>query len=226
MNEVTPESHIEIDDNLIKDYLFSHPEFFEKYPHLLESLRIPHGQKGAVSLVEKQTNHLRYKVAALQEEITALMSVANRNEKIYRVFVDIYIKLVECQSIEAIETLLKSTLLRELNLASLVIKLFDQQQQNSATVGFSEKALLDSKLKKDGFYFGRLNQQEKDWLFGQLCADSVALMTIGSDKPIGLVAVGSENEHHFYPEMDTLLITQLQRLLTIKIEMIKSGDAD
>lgn len=224
MNEVTSEANVDIDENLIKDYLLSHPEFFEKNPHLLESLRIPHGQKGAVSLVEKQTNHLRSKVAALQEEITGLMGVANRNEKIYRVFVDIYIQLVECKSIKEIETLLKGALIEELQHNSLTLRMFDEKQDGDSTVGFSEKALLDTRLKKSSFYFGRLNQQEKEWLFGDQCAESVALMTIGESKPLGLVAVGSDNAHHFHPDMDTLLITQLQRLLSVKVDKLKNGD--
>jgi uncharacterized protein YigA (DUF484 family) len=38
---------------------------------------------------------------------------------------------------------------------------------------------------------------------------------LGEKGELGILAIGSKNSGHFHPEMDTLLITQLQQFLTI-----------
>lgn len=40
--------------HVIGEYLQDHPEFFQQYPQLLNSLRLPHQQRGSVSLIERQ----------------------------------------------------------------------------------------------------------------------------------------------------------------------------
>jgi uncharacterized protein len=41
-----------LDDKKVAEYLLSHPDFFGSNSELLTHLRIPHSERGAVSLVE------------------------------------------------------------------------------------------------------------------------------------------------------------------------------
>ena len=70
-----------IDAELVADYLRANPDFFAHYPNVLQRLNLKHQQDGSVSLIERQQRVLREKITALEDEITALMSQAQRNEK-------------------------------------------------------------------------------------------------------------------------------------------------
>jgi uncharacterized protein YigA (DUF484 family) len=52
-------------------------------------------------------------------------------------------------------------------------------------------------------------------LFADQEANSVALLLIGDLGELGILAIGSKDPSHFNPDMDTLLITQLQQVLGI-----------
>ena len=40
------------DEMLIREYLLDNPDFFNRYPELLVAMRVPHAERGAVSLVD------------------------------------------------------------------------------------------------------------------------------------------------------------------------------
>ena len=48
-----------IDAEQVAAYLLANPDFFTKFPQLVENISIPHINKGSVSLVELQSEQLR-----------------------------------------------------------------------------------------------------------------------------------------------------------------------
>lgn len=75
-----------ITDDDIAIYLQNNPDFFYKKPALLTTIRLPHAERGAVSLIEAQLDKLRQKIASLEDEITALMTRANQNDVLFKTF--------------------------------------------------------------------------------------------------------------------------------------------
>lgn len=203
-----------LDATSVKDYLLANPDFFYRYPLLAEQLTIPHSKRGTVSLVELQAEQLREKVKELQIQISQLMTVAKQNEKIYRIYADLNLKLLHCDSVESILATLEESIQEQLDLAAVTMLSDEQNQQ-----------ILDDvkakRLSKQPFFFGRLTQEENSQLFGDKAVESVALMPLGEDGNIGILAIGSKNAEHFFPDMDTLLITQLQQLLSLLIPKAK-----
>jgi len=194
---------------MVKDYLLSSPEFFARYPLLSEQLRIPHQKKGSVSLVELQAEQLRDKVSELQTKLTELMSVARQNETIYRIYADLHLKLFHCRSLADIRQALTDTFSDELQLSGVALHLFEDSAESPY------QGLLDKRLNNKLFFFGRLNLDENQLLFAQKQPRSVVLMRLKHQQEIGLLAIGSDDEGHFNPDMDTLLITQLQQFLSL-----------
>ena len=86
--------------HVVYDYLQDHPEFFQQYPQLLSSLRLPHQQRGSVSLVERQLELQREKIQALEDDITRLMSVARHNEQIFLAFNQLQAQLYQAGSLQ------------------------------------------------------------------------------------------------------------------------------
>lgn len=196
----------------VRDYLIGNPDFFNQYPHLLERIAIPHEQKGSVSLVERQSDQLRQKVRQLSHKLTQLISIAKQNEAIYRVYADLNLRLLQCQYFSEVQDTLEDVIKKELKLSAVTLRSFGGA---NALPEIQRKLFIEKRFKNDSFFFGRLSQHEKSLLFGTQPAESVALMLIGDKGELGILAVGSKDAGHFNPEMDTLLITQLQQFLNI-----------
>ncbi|RDV25529.1 DUF484 family protein [Alteromonas aestuariivivens] len=196
----------------VRGFLLKHPEFFTQHPELLERLVIPHGQKGSVSLVELQSEQLRKKLRQLNYKLNQLIGIAKQNEKIYRVYTDLNVQLLTCTSISDIQLKLEEVLQEQLQLSSVVLKPF---KGANAVPELQRRLFIEKRFKTSPFFFGRLSQHEKHLLFGELTAESVALIAIGEQRELGILAVGSSDPSHFTPDMDTLLLKQLQQVLNI-----------
>lgn len=195
--------------HVVYDYLQDHPEFFQQYPQLLAGLRLPHQQRGSVSLVERQLEMQREKIAALEDDITRLMSVARQNEQLFLAFNQLQAQLYQAKS---------------LNDARLSLQQFTASMpsvQECQLLCFSDSAqtdpfqlLLNRRLNQQGIYLGRLNKEEQQGLFADNI-HSVALVLIRSnDQPQALLAFGSEQDDHFQPSMDKLFISHLATILS------------
>lgn len=217
-NTVSLETHFDGGEALsatdIHEFLLRNPDFFVHHPELLERLQIPHEQKGSVSLVELQGEQLRKKVRQLNYKLNQLIGIAKQNEKIYRVYTDLNVELLRCKDLAHIQLTLEEVLQERLNLSSVNIRLFKGPH---ALPELQRRFFIEKRFKKDAFFFGRLSQHEKQLVFEDNIAESAALILLGDNRDIGILAIGSGDASHFTPDMDTLLLKQLQQVLNIII---------
>ena len=193
-------------------FLLQNPEFFAEHPDLLEKIKLPHEQKGSVSLVEIQSDQLRKKVRQLNFKLNQLVSIAKQNEKIYRVYTDLNVQLLRCESVAEVQFTLEDVLQERLQLSSAVIKSFKGPH---AIPELQQRLFTEKRFKNTNFFFGRLSQHERQLLFGESPAESVALMLLGDNRELGILGISSSDASHFTPDMDTLLLQQLQQVLNI-----------
>ena len=70
---------VDSEEESIAGYLQRHPEFFERHQAVLARLKLPHARGGAaISLVERQIEVLRDKLAGLEGKLTELVRVARQ----------------------------------------------------------------------------------------------------------------------------------------------------
>jgi len=193
-------------------FLLENPEFFAQYPDLLEKIKLPHEHKGSVSLVEIQSDQLRQKVRQLNFKLNQLVTIAKQNEKIYRVYTDLNVQLLRCESVAEVQSTLEDVLQERLQLSSAVIKSFKGPH---AIPELQRRLFTEKRFKNTNFFFGRLSQHERQLLFGESPAESVALMLLGDNRDLGILGISSSDASHFTPDMDTLLLQQLQQVLNI-----------
>ena len=196
----------------MRAFLLQNPEFFAEHPDLLEKIKLPHEQKGSVSLVEIQSDQLRKKVRQLNFKLNQLVSIAKQNEKIYRVYTDLNVQLLRCESVAEVQFTLEDVLQERLQLSSAVIKSFKGPH---AIPELQQRLFTEKRFKNTNFFFGRLSQHERQLLFGESPAESVALMRLGDNRELGILGISSSDASHFTPDMDTLLLQQLQQVLNI-----------
>ncbi|MGM0526496.1 MAG: DUF484 family protein [Pseudomonadota bacterium] len=216
-----------LDDTLIREYLLENPDFFSRNEDLLTTLQVSHREKGTVSLVERQQQKLRLKVKELEEEITELMVNARRNEAIFSAYSNLYVRLLRCSSISEVLDQLQLTFEKELDMPALSLKFFNspiELEEQYTFASDTHKQLLGKRFSDDPIYLGRLTEHEQKLLFREENVASVALMLLGEQGEIGMLAVGSVDPGHFEPAMDKLLITQLQALLTALLPTLLVSD--
>ncbi|AEG09711.1 protein of unknown function DUF484 [Shewanella baltica OS183] len=196
-----PQTDVPFDELIIREYLLDNPDFFNRYPELLLAMRLPHMERGAISLVERRQEMLRQRVGQLEEEITSLLTMAARNEKIYQFNTELSFQLLNCADLVSLKEVLADSLKLQFNFSHVrLISVLDSDM----------KAIWDQRLHK-GHYFGRLTQQEAKRLFGSEVG-SVALTKLSEDNPV-IFAIASQDATHFHPDMDNMLLEQLRRLL-------------
>ncbi|WP_115720445.1 DUF484 family protein [Gallaecimonas mangrovi] len=221
MSESNTASLLALDEDLIAEYLESNPDFFHRYPELLIRLRLPHGERGSVSLLERQLELARNRHHNLEEEITGLLSVAAHNEQVAKACHQLGLEALAATSIDQLIARLgegvRIHLGMEISRLVLCSRLAETQHKALETVY--------ARLEK-GPYFGRLTEDEKRMLLGHSPqrAESLALMPIAKDgKLLGIWVIASPDAGHFEPDMDALLISQLCDLLALRIATFSHG---
>ncbi|MCE2596115.1 DUF484 family protein [Motilimonas cestriensis] len=224
---------VALDEENVAQFLANSPEFFLRHPELLSSLTLPHEEHGTVSLVQMQMQRQRQKISQLEEEITQLMSIATHNEKISRTYGDLYPELVQAESLVQLVRILGRVFREQLRLNAFAIKLdtdyFDLPAQHA--IYSLDKSTLDGlraqRIRNEEHYFGRIDQADKNAIFGEKAlVNSVALIELGEQGCLGILAVGSANANHFVPEMDTLLLDQLCHIVAILLPRLVKVKTD
>jgi len=210
-----------LSDEMVSVFLQENPDFFNRNPELLSSLRITNNQRGVVSLVERQQQNLRDKMHVLEEEITHLLAVANNNEQLFTVYSDLYLQLIECKSLEQLLTCLHQTTTKLLSLADFKVW-FSQpiSSDHNAIIKTDCHDILQNRLSDCDYYFGRMQKSELALLFhdNEIFASSgtgsaVLVRLENNGETIGFIAISSQDAEHFDPRMDTLLLGQFRKLV-------------
>lgn len=209
-----------LSDDIVVSYLESNPEIFSRHPELLTSIRLNDRHRGTVSLVERQQQQLRQKVHSLEEEITQLMSIANNNEQLFSLYSDLYLRLLDCTSAaELLDCLFQATT-ELLSLSGLKLWLCDDVAINHHSLVSNDcRGVMQNRLTKDDYYFGRLQQSEQELVFSKVTSGSVVLVKLEHHaKTLGFMAISSDDAEHFDPRMDTLLLSQFRKLIAKLLE--------
>ncbi|MDP5137437.1 DUF484 family protein [Rheinheimera baltica] len=195
--------------HVVYDYLQDHPEFFQQYPQLLANLRLPHQQRGSVSLVERQLELQREKIQALEDDITRLMSVARQNEQIFLAFNQLQAQLYQTTTLQQAQANLQQfTAAMPQVQACRLVRFSDEQSTHPFQM------LLTRRLNQQGVYLGRLNKEEQQGLFGDNIHSVALVLIVTAEQPQALLAFGSEQDDHFQPSMDKLFISHLATILS------------
>ncbi|WP_428773591.1 DUF484 family protein [Vibrio sp.] len=195
---------------VVAQYLRDNPDFFQQRRELVEQLRLPVEQPGAVSLVHIQLNRQRERISELEEEITALMSLAANNDKTFHEFMQLQEQLLKCDSIDsAIEAIEKKA--QQLGLAGYV-RLVDCEQTRLRLCPDHYQRFAASHLNGKSAYLGRLRQADRNGLLQDSHTPemgSYVILPLVKSKLLGVLAFASEDGGHFQPHMDTLFLRHL-----------------
>lgn len=221
-----------LDDELVAEYLQQNPDFFTRFAYLAEQLKIPHQQRGSVSLVELSLERMRDKIALLETEISDLLAVASHNERIFRVYVDLLPQLLRCTDFISLQDKLCQAMVEQLGLSQLSLRLnkahlsLTQELEPFSLTAEQLENFWITRLSHEGHYFGRLSKGELGLLFArQEQAQSVAIMPLGERARFGVLAAASREADHYVAGMDGLLLGQLCEVIATLLPTLVGCDA-
>ena len=212
---------ISIDEQQIAAYLEEHPEFFENRDQLVAKLSLPHGESGAISLVEKQVSVLRARSQTLQHELTTYLQVARSNDDIYKKCQHLILGLIEATSVDEFFANLEKSLKRDFKsqVYSLIIFGDKPRQENhfvSIVTEANAREAVGKLMKGKKPTLGPLVNTQQDFLFneqGSRVKSAVVVPVSTGRDPMALLVIGSADPNYYQAGMGTTFLTFIAEVL-------------
>jgi uncharacterized protein YigA (DUF484 family) len=215
------------DEERIERYLSLNPDFFERHQPLLARMRLPHMRTGStVSLVERQVEVLREQKTDSDRRLAEFIAVARSNdslaERIHRFTRRLVRAPNSLMALASLEASLRedfdafhSVQVLTAPIASLATAEFGpflrKLAPDDANIRSFEALLATGKPR-----CGQVRDTQRDFLFGPESASigSVALVPLGENGTVGLLALGSAERERFHPGMSTEFLKRMGELIT------------
>jgi uncharacterized protein YigA (DUF484 family) len=215
------------DEERIERYLSLNPDFFERHQPLLARMRLPHMRTGStVSLVERQVEVLREQKTEADRRLAEFIAVARANdtlaERIHRFTRRMLRAPTPVAALSTLEASLRedfdafhSVLVLTAPIASLAKveaePFLRKLAADDANIRTFEALLATGKPR-----CGQVRDTQRDFLFGPESASigSVALVPLGENGALGLLALGSAERERFHPGMSTEFLKRMGELIT------------
>ncbi|MCL9783550.1 DUF484 family protein [Vibrio sp. S4M6] len=222
----------ELTAQVVTEYLKDNPDFFLHRQDLVEHLSLPSQEQGAVSLVHVQMTRQRQRIEDLEEEITALMSLAADNDKTFHEFMQLQEQILKCHdlfsAIQCIENKAHSLDLQA------YIRLIDVEEPLYQFSQVSYQKFANQHLNGKDAFLGRLRKSDRQALLGELGSTpdlgSYVVLPLLRKQVLGLLIFSSDDGGHFQPSMDTLFLRHLALVFSHLVETLPwnsvGGDND
>ena len=199
-----------LDPTDVEAFLRAHPNFLQDRPGLLAVLNLPHGGKGAVSLVERQVSVLRERNITSRQKLAELSDIGRENDRL----------------LDATRSTILALLAGE-NRADLTKIWLDQVTGtfkaemgalvwlDGVSVDAGEAPLASKLICQGGGFSGVLRPEEMQTVFGTTATEgSAALVAIRSgEDDIGVLGVGSHDTQRYQAEDGSLFLEYLAEVI-------------
>lgn len=205
----------------IAGFLRSHPQFFDHYPELLETIRVAHPYGGrAIPLAERQMVSLRERVRALEAKLAELIQIGEDNDAISERVHRLTVALLAARDFHALAQALYFHLREDFSVPHVVLRIWGRTLPGDA---IEADAVTDAQRQAAETMGGpqcgpAAGSPFLDW-FGEAAPHlrSLALVPVGGTTLFGLLALGSEDAERFYPEMGTLYLRRIGELCAVGV---------
>ncbi|WP_196139748.1 DUF484 family protein [Aliikangiella sp. G2MR2-5] len=218
-----------MEEAAVKNFLLENPDFLHKNPQLLTHLNLPHQVDNATSLVERQVKVLRDRNMELQTQLIDMLQAAISNEKLLLQCNQFMLALLDCGSLSSLTATIVRRLKEDFQLDGAALMLVgDYHDAHPAQVVASPgeiKALLNCQFPDSQPLCGRLEASSKKALFGDLSSNlqSFALIPLGKGCQFGVLALGSNDISRFEPQMGTLFVELIAKLISHIVRRFESA---
>ena len=201
----------------IARFLRTHPQFFDQYPELLESIYVPHPHGGrTIALTERQILSLRDKTKLLEAKIGELVRLGAENEAISEKVHRLSLALVGARDFVSCAQATYFHLREDFAVPHVAMRLWGKPLPEGAPEGAAVDNASRATIEAMGApqcgpaagnpflgWFGDAQEHVR----------SLALVPLGQTRSFGLLVFGSEDPQRFYAEMGTLFLRRIGELV-------------
>ncbi|TQV72002.1 DUF484 family protein [Aliikangiella marina] len=203
----------------VKNYLVNNPDFLAKNPQLLGHIELNHGFDQTTSLVERQIKVLRDRNQVMQGQLVEMLQAAHSNEQLLIQCNHFMLTLLQAESFAILTTQIIDMLKQDFDLDDAALVLVGEYPQNDNIKRVADaaeiKSVLNCQFPDSEPLCGRLELNAKTTLFGEKAEvlQSFALIPLGNECEKGLLALASQDVARFDPDMGTLFIELIAKLV-------------
>lgn len=205
---------------IIKDYLRANPTFFDDNPDILELISLPHKNRGAISLIERQIALLRKRDLELSNHISGLLGKAQDNEQLFKKTSRLIVSLISAANLAAVIDALSKSLSIDFQVEFHQLILFGEHNLTPtphARIVAMKKARLQisSLLEKKEPLSGVLTNNELHFIFEGTSKEiqSTTAIVLSNGSVFGILAIGSSDPNYYNDAIDTLFFSQIAEVL-------------
>ena len=215
-----------LSDETVAEFLTQDPEFFERNPTLLQTLRLPHAAGGTVSLVERQVSVLRQRDLKLDKQLKELLDVARDNDTLQAKIHTLSLKLLGSSDLAETVTVIEEAMRSGFSADNAVLVLFgDPEDFDDVSAGRFFRVLNrdDESLQSFATFMkssaprcGQIRDAQMDFLYHDDAEEigSVAMLPLGDACAYGFLSIGSHDADRFHPGMSIDFLTRVGELVT------------
>ena len=213
-----------VDIKDVRSFLRNHPDFFDNNSDILETMVIHHKTDGAISIVERHLQKLQEKNKLLNEKLNHLIENADQNQKIFESVMTLTLKMLSAHDLKSFLDILSDSFKNDFKLEFYSLILFDEDISvdhpivvSTSQIELEEKIPRLISLKEP--IGGQFSSEDFHALFNHSdqtdqINNSVAICKIGSEIPLGFLAIGS-SDHTVYHESDSrYFLSHLSNLIS------------
>jgi uncharacterized protein YigA (DUF484 family) len=215
---------MESTENQIVESLRADPKFFERHAYLLTEIYLPspHGN-GTISLAERQQLAQRDKIRVLEAKLSELIQFGEENDVISEKVHRLSLGILSARNFDALTETVVDNLREDFQVPHVAVRLWakPQDQDDAPRQEFSS---VDEELRHWAQslatpYCGHRAGTDIDSWFGELNAPlkSYAIVALRGEQVFGLLAMASEDDQRFYPEMGTLYLKRIGELVSVAL---------
>ena len=200
------------------------PDFFDRQPQLL-ALRLTdlRGSAQTVSLVERQAELLRDRNRELERKLADFVAVARDNDALHLKVLALARRLAAARNRAAVVAAIEAALREDFGVAQSVLVLAgadgsagDSRFVRGVPPDAPELRSFETLFTAGRPRCGQLRDSQREFLFGPGSAKevgSVALVPLGAQGQLGLLACASPDADRFNPTMSTDFLARIGELI-------------
>jgi hypothetical protein len=217
---------MDMQPELVADYLVRHPNFFNDFPTLLAEIRVPHPHgTHAISMSERQLLSMRDKVRMLENKLAELIQFGEENDGISEKLHALTLTLLSARTPDEVAAALDNHLREGFAVPHHALRVWNLVEDEALAITRPVTAIARDMIEamRQPACGTLAIDEASDW-FGEVSPHlrSFACIPLRHGATVGLLVLASEETNRFYAGMGTLYLERLGQLVAAALQRMQA----